>query len=558
MAEQPGFQPDKSVVERAPAAAIGGELLADMDPVQLLEGLRDVLRPELLARESVALMPELMKVWFGTSDVAPAKGDWRFADPVWSENPMYRRVAQGYLLWSDAMRRLVDEAGLDWKGCERARFALTLLTTASAPTNFLYGNPAVLKRAFETGGLSLLRGTRNFIDDLIKNGGMPSQVDTRSFRMGENLAATPGAVVYRDEICEVLQYTPSTPTVRSRPFVMFPPEINKYYFMDLAPGRSFTEYAVAQGIPYFTVVWRNPRPEHGRWGVEDYVNAQLQALEVACDVTGSDDVNVFGLCAGGLTTALMLGHMAARGDRRVNSATFAVTMLDFGQPSTLGMMANERMLAQAVERAERGEVLDRLSVARGFAWLRPNDLVWNYYVSNWLMGNDPPSFDILAWNNDGTGLPGRLNADLLGIFFHNSLAKPGAITLLGTPIDLGKVTCDSYVVAGVTDHITPWVPCYSTTQLLGGASEFVLTSTGHIQTLVNPPGKLRASYFTGPKPGDDPETWRKQATEYQGSWWPQWKEWISARSGDERRAPKKLGSRRFPAGDPAPGRYVRE
>jgi polyhydroxyalkanoate synthase subunit PhaC len=558
MAQQPGVEPEESVFERAAAAAMGGEIIGDPDPVQLLEGLRDVLQTEAVTRESLALIPELVKVWWGTSEVTLPKGDWRFADPTWNENPMYHRMAQAYVLWTGALQRALDAADLDWKRRERARFALMLLTAAWAPTNFLYGNPAALRRAFETGGWSLLRGLRNLLDDLIKNGGMPSQVDTSAFRVGENLAATPGAVVYRDEICEVLQYAPSTPTVRSRPFIMIPPEVNKYYFMDLAPGRSFTEYAVAQGVPYFTVVWRNPRPEHGHWGVEDYVKAQLQAIEIACDVTGSPDVSVFGLCAGGLTTALMLGHMAATGDRRVNSATFAVTMLEFDEPSTLAMMANERVLAQAAERAQRGEILDRLSVGRGFAWLRPNDLVWNYYVSNWLMGNAPPSFDILAWNNDGTGLPGQLNADLLGIFLRNTLAKPGAVTLLGTPIDLGAVTCDAYVVAGMTDHITPWIPCYATTRLLGGPSEFVLTSTGHIQTLVNPPGKPRASYFAGPKPVADAETWLKEATEHPGSWWPHWKEWILARSGDDRPAPTALGSSRFPAGEPAPGRYVHE
>jgi polyhydroxyalkanoate synthase len=387
---------------------------------------------------------------------------------------------------------------------------------------------------------------------------MPAMVDTRPFRVGENLAATPGAVVHREEICEVLQYTPSTPTVRERPLLMIPPQINKYYFLDLAPERSMVEYLVAQGIPYFTIVWRNPRPEHGHWGLEDYVEAQLRAMEVACEIAGSDDVNVLGACAGGLTTAAMLGHLAASGDSRVNAATFMICMIESSQPNVLSMMATDRLSGRLAKDAEEGKVYKNTDVARTFAWLRPNDLVFNYVVNNWLMGDDPPAFDVLAWNDDSTNLSACFDRDLLGIFAGNRLAQPGAVTVLDTPIDLGQVTCDNCVVAGGTDHITPWRPCYMTSQLLGRPSEVIVTSTGHIQTIVNPPGKPRASYWADAEPGPDPDAWMKAATKHEGSWWPRYAEWLVARSGEERPAPKRLGSKAHPPGDPAPGAYVHE
>jgi polyhydroxyalkanoate synthase len=427
-----------------------------------------------------------------------------------------------------------------------------------APTNVLVGNPAALKRAFDTGGSSLVHGAFNMLRDLRHNGGMLAQADSSPYKVGKNLAATPGAVVYRDEICEVLHYAASTPSVRARPLLMVPPQINKHYFLDLAPGRSMVEYLVGRGVDYFTIVWRNPRPEHGRWGLEDYLEAQLRAADVVCDVAGSEDLNMLGACAGGLTTALMLGHLAQRGDERVNAATFIICMLNTRFPNVLSMMATDRLEGRLAKDAEGGKVYDRKDVSRTFAWLRPNDLIFNYVVNNWLLGKDPPAFDILAWNDDSTNLSARFDRDLLDVFAHNRAAEPGSLTLLGTPIDLGRVTCDSYVVAGKTDHITPWQPCYMTTQLVGGRSEVVVTSTGHIQTIVNPPGKQRARYFAGPEPGPDPEAWMAEADEHRGSWWPRYADWLLERSGEERRARAKLGSRKHPAGDPAPGRYVHE
>ena len=314
------------------------------------------------------------KALAGLSEVAPEPSDKRFIDPAWAENPLYKRVMQGYLAWRKAMHDLVDIGGHadgDWKTASQERFGITLLTEALAPTNLLPGNPAAIKRAFETGGASLFNGLRNFFDDLVNNGGMPSQVDKRPFEVGKNLAVTPGAVVHRGEIFELLQYQPSTPQVHERPILLVPPEINKYYVMDLAPKRSLTEYAVAHGIQFFTMSWRNARPEHRDWSLEDYVNACKEASAIVADITGSPTINLLGICAGGITSSLLMGHLAALRDRRINAATLVVTMLDTSQPSMTGMFTTEETVETAIARSREKGVLDAASMARTFAWLRP-------------------------------------------------------------------------------------------------------------------------------------------------------------------------------------------
>jgi polyhydroxyalkanoate synthase len=538
----------------APPGPLSGTLHA-------LRALADLAEPSALATESVRAAADLALVALGASDVAPSPKDRRFSDPAWSQNPLYRRWAQAYLVWAGAVERLATTPRLqaDWRREARASAAAAKLVDAAAPTNLLFGNPTALKRAFDTGGSSLVRGWRNAVRDIARHAGMPSQVDPTPFKVGESLAATPGAVIYRDDLFELLEYRPSTASVRSKPLLMIPPQVNKHYFLDLAPGRSLTEYLVGRGIRYFTAVWRNPGPEQGRWGLDDYVAAQLRAMDVVREVSGSDELGLLGACAGGLTSALMLGHLAADGDAdAVSSATFAISMLDSRYPNPMAAIATDDTLEAVTAEAARGEVYDSERIARAFAWMRPNDLVFNYVVNNWLLGDDPPAFDILAWNNDGANLSSRFYAEMLDVYAHNRLATPGAVEVLGTPTDIGSVDCDNFVVAGMTDHITPWMPGYMTSQLLGGRSEVVVTTTGHIQTMVNPPGKPRARYFAGPEAGPDPEAWMAQATAHDGSWWPRYADWLLARSGDETDAPSKLGSRRHRPIEPAPGRYVRE
>jgi polyhydroxyalkanoate synthase len=531
------------------------------DRLGALTALADLGEPRALAAESVRVAAGLARVALGASDVKPSPRDRRFADPAWSENLLYKRWAQAYLVWAEAVGRLASTSRLraDWRRESRARAAAEKLVDAAAPSNLLVGNPAALKRAFDTGGASLLRGWRNAAHDLLRNGGMPTRVDRRPFTVGENLAATPGAVIHREEMFELLEYRPSTARVRTVPLLMVPPQVNKHYFLDLAPGRSLTEYVVGRGIRYFTVVWRNPRPEHGDWGLDDYVAAQLRAMDIVLQVSGSDRLNMLGACSGGLTTALMLGHLAAAGGAEaVSSATFAISMVDGRYPNPMAAVATGDVLSAVAADAEQAKVYDAEEIARAFAWMRPNDLVFNYVVNNWLLGEDPPAFDILAWNDDGANLASRFYFEMLDLYAHNRAARADAQEVLGTPIDLRRVQCDSFVVAGMTDHITPWMPGYMTSRLLGGESEVVVTSTGHIQTMVNPPGKPRARYFAGPEPGPEPEAWMARATEHEGSWWPRYADWLIARSGGERDAPGTPGSARHRPLGPAPGTYVME
>jgi polyhydroxyalkanoate synthase len=364
--------------------------------------------------------------------------------------------------------------------------------------------------------------------------------------------------VYRDEVCEVIQYQPATPAVRTRPVVMIPPPINKYYFMDLAPGRSFIEHVVSKGIQFFVISWRNPKKEHADWGLDTYGEAVLGAIDVARDVTGSDDVIALGLCAGGIITATVLAHLAATGDGRVAAVSFGVTLLDWDCPAMVGAFRSRGLLSVARRRSRRAGVLDARSLGTVFTWMRPNELVWNYWVNNYLMGKEPPAFDILAWNDDKTNLPGRLHGQFLDIFAGNLLVKPGGISVLGTPVDLSTIKIDNYVTGGLSDHLTPWDGCYRATQLLPGRSTFVLSPTGHIQTQVSPPGNPKSHYFVDGEPGPDPDEWRARAERRPGTWWDHWIEWVTARAGDDKPAPAKLGSRRHPVLGPAPGTYVLE
>ena len=551
---------DEHIGEKAADAILGANPFVGIDPREMAEAVAAWLNRAsgLLPEAGGDLALGLAGIAAGRSDIRPPGRDGRFADPAWTENPAYRRLMQSYLLVSSEVRALLERADLDGPTAARARFALTLLTEAAAPTNILLGNPAALRRASETRGRSLFRGLRNLAVDLVANGGMPTQVDPRPFQVGSNLAVTPGAVVYRDEVMELIQYAAATETVGERPLVVVPPQINKFYVLDLAPGRSLLEHAVARGVTTFTISWRQPTAAHRDWGIDTYVAAARRAAEVACEITGSPDCNVLGICAGGIVVALLLGHLAAREDGRVHSATFGVTMLDTGVGSLMRDLASDRAVAAAGWRSRRRGYLDGRDMARVFAWMRPNDLVWNYWVNNYLMGNDPPAFDVLYWNSDTTRLPAALHAEYLDLFQRNPLVGAGEISVLGTPIDLRQVRCDCYVMAGATDHIVPWQACYRIPQLVRGKTEFVLSSSGHVQSIVNPPGNAKASYHTNPRRPRDPAAWLARAEKHAGSWWEHWSRWLVARSGQPRPARAALGNDAHPERDRAPGRYVLE
>ena len=544
--------PDASMAQAA------GPASQDFDPLEMMRSAADLVNPITAAGQMPWLASELVKIPLGRSGLTPEESDSRFADVTWRDNPFYRLLGHSYRLFEEWIGRMADAADGPWDRQARTRYLASILTATLSPTNFFLTNPAALKRAFETAGLSALRGGRNMVRDLAR-GGMPQMVNSGPFPVGGKLACTPGAVVYRDEIFELLQYAPATPAVRSRPLLMVPPELNRHYVLDLAPGRSLVEYIVGNGIQTFMIVWRNPRAGlgHGRWGLDDYLTAQAKAAEVTRKITGSDTINWLGLCAGGMTTALMLGYQAATGDASARSATFIVTMLTNRCPNIIGMMdteASRKMLRRA---ADERQVFPGRSVRTSFAWLRPNDLVFNYLVSGWLLGQDPPSFDVLAWNDDATAITARFALEATELLV-DQMARPGGVTVLGTPIDLAKVEADSFHVAGYTDHITPWRAAYSSTQVLGGGKELAVVKSGHIQSFVNPAAKSRYDYWEGPPASSDPDQWLAGATEHHGSWWPQWIEWLTARSGQEKKPAGALGNRKYPPLGPAPGTYVHE
>ena len=534
------------------------EAAAGLLPLDMAGAVADLVDPAAVAREMPWLTGELAKVALGHSDVSFDQGDQRFSDEAWRTVPYFRVLGQSYRLFELWMNRMYDSVDGSWQNKARARFAADVISAALSPTNYLGSNPAALRKAVQTGGMSLVRGAQNMLNDMAR-GGMPAAADRKRFVVGENLACTPGAVVYRDEMFELLQYTPTTPRVRSIPLLMIPPQVNRHYILDLAPGRSVAEFAVSQGIQAFMIVWRNPSTllGHGKWGLDDYIAAAERAGEVVRKIARADKVNLLGLCAGGITVACVLAHLAAIGDDSAGSATFVVTMLTGQKPNVVGMLDTGQSRAMLEQAAAAEEIVSGTALRSLFALLRPNDLVFNYLVSGWLMGESPAPFDVLAWNDDATRTTARFALE------STRLADDGwhgdGPTLLGVTADFTKVTCDSFHVGGYTDHITAWRACYDSAHLVGGGNkEMTLIRSGHIQSVVYPADSTRyARWYGAPTPAD-PDEWLATAATEQGSWWRHWTEWLIERSGSERQARATLGNRQYPPLGAAPGSYVHE
>jgi len=554
---------DQEQARQAAEQILGANPLIGIDKTEILGAAQRALRivagrPQIVVQEHLGFVRELLEVIKGDSGITPEPSDRRFSHDVWSTSGYYRRLMQAFLSWRAMLHRILDQADASDDDKERARFLLTMVTEALAPTNSVLGNPGAWQRVVETRGRSLLFGAQNMIDDVLNNGGMPSQVDERKFQVGKNLAVTPGAVVHRTEVFELIQYRPASDKVRTLPLLIIPPQINKFYMVDLAPGRSFAEHAVANGVQLFCISWRNPTAAQRDWNMETYLRAAKEAIKVVNEIAGTEQTNVMAACAGGFTLATLLGHLAAIGDKSVHSATLLVTVLDTESPSLLGQFASRTGIATAIQRSRSKGVLEGDEMARVFAWLRPNDLVYMFVANNWVMGNRPPAFDILYWNADNTRLPAEFHADLLRMFLENPLRNPKQLEVLDTPIDMRKVRVPLYVVAGITDHITPWQACYATRSITRGKMTFVLSSSGHIQSIVNPPTNRKAKYYLNDNLKLEPEKWLEKAILHDGSWWEHWRTWVHAHGGALRSAPTTLGSKAHPAGDPAPGRYVHQ
>ncbi|MGY1633044.1 PHA/PHB synthase family protein [Geodermatophilus sp. SYSU D01186] len=513
-------------------------------------------QPRSVARRAGGLAKDLGKVVVGTSDIAPSPKDKRFADPAWQGNGLMRRAMQAHIVAARTAMGLLEDADLDWRDDERLRFTLTNVVDALAPSNTPL-NPLLWKAVIDTGGRSAVSGLRRMVNDLLSPPRVPTMVEEDAFTVGEDLAVTPGAVVLRTPVFELIQYRPTTETVREVPLVIVPPTINKYYITDLAPNRSIVEHYVASGQQVFMMSWRNPDERHADWGLDTYGQAVLDAMEAAEKITGSDRTALQGFCSGGIILAMVLAHLAATGaQHRVAASSYAVAVLDWSRAGTIGALMDEEGAREATEKSRKKGYLDGASLAEVFAWMRPNDLVWNYWVNNYLQGNPPPAFDILYWNSDTTRMSAALHRDFIDVALGNKLAQPGAATMLGSPVDLSKVEVDAYVTAGIADHICPWQSCYRTTQLLGGRSRFILSTSGHIASLVNPPTNPKASFQVAPETPADAERWLELAEKQKGSWWPDFTAWLAERTGGEVPAPTSLGTDELPPLAEAPGTYV--
>jgi polyhydroxyalkanoate synthase len=548
--------PEADLVADLDMAGFGGSLLAVLN--------RAMEHPVTLAGASLRLTTNLARATqFATAramglPVGPPiepERDKRFADAAWEDNPAFAALRQFYLASRQFTDEVLDTGRGDPVSDGKAQLATGFLLDALSPTNFLMTNPAALKRAFETGGGSLVAGARNFLDDLAHNKGKPKQVDTSSFHLGENMAATPGQVVYSSELMELIQYAPQTPQVRSIPMLASPPWINKYYIMDLAPGRSFIEWAVQHGHTVFAISYRNPSAEMSGVTLDDYlIEGPKTALDVISDITRSPKINITGLCLGGALTAMLSSYLIRTGDDRINSIALLNTMLDYSEPGVLGVFTDQSTIARLERKMETEGVLEGSDMAGTFDMLRANDLIFNYVVSNWLMGKQPPAFDILAWNGDSTRMPAAMHSFYLrSLYVRNELAR-GELELAGQRLSLADVKTDAYVVGAVNDHIVPWTTSYKATRLLGGHVRYVLTSGGHVAGIVNPPGP-KAWHIAGEEYPPTAEAWRATAERKDGSWWEDWSGWVETRAG-ELVKPPKMGSRRYPPLGDAPGQYV--
>ena len=512
-------------------------------------------RPVGTARRVASLGTELTRVATGSSSLRPSRRDRRFADPAWESSWLFRRLMQSHLAVEEGVDALISEASLDWARERQARLAASNVLDALAPSNYAWSNPGVIKETVDQGGLNLVRGARRFAEDFPH---LPDTVDTARFSVGENLAVTKGSVVLRTEVFELIQYAPQTKEVREVPLLFAPPTINKFYVLDLAPGRSMVEWLLRQGQQVFAISWRNPDAEQGHFDFDTYAAAVLEARDAVAAITGQPAVHVNGACSGGMIAAGALGHLAAEGRLgEIATLTLMVVALDNERAGTAAAFAGRDVAAAAVAESARRGYVDGRALAGVFTWLRPNDLVWNYVVNNYLMGKAPPAFDVLYWNQDSVRLAAGVHRDFIRIGLENAFAEPGALEVLGTPVDLGAVDLDSYVVAGSADHIIPWENAYRSTQLLGGTARFVLSTSGHIQALVNPPAAdSRSTYRVTDDPRPDAEEWARSAPSQPGSWWPDYDEWLAARSGEMKPAPQRLGGSGFKAMAKAPGTYV--
>jgi polyhydroxyalkanoate synthase len=515
-----------------------------------------------LWRSAVDIWQEAGQRWLGLASAspptAPTAADKRFAAPEWHTNPVYRTLREVYLLASDWLLDQSNVGDMDETERRRICFHLRQFVDAMSPTLNLLSNPAALHRAIETGGASVAAGARNLIADI--DAGRLTMVDAEAFAPGRNLALTPGKVVHRNRLIELIQYAPSTERVHKTPLLIMPPWINKFYILDMQPKNSMVRHLVDQGFTVFMISWKNPDASMEDIGIEDYVDlGPLEASDVVREITGSPAVNVMGYCIGGTLLAMTLAVLAAKGDKRFNAASFMVSLQDFSRVGDTAVFMDEPGIDLVEQQMMERGYLDSRAMANMFSLLRSNDLIWSNVVNNYLLGNKPPAFDLLYWNSDSTRMTRAAHSWYLrNTYVENNLVVPGKVTLKGEALDLGHIEQDTYAVGAEKDHIVPWDAAWRITQLFGGDVRFVRASSGHIAGIINPPGG-KGAYWTRDRPdrAHDPKQWLETAQRHEGSWWPDWMKWLTSRSG-RKGAPPAMGSAKHPPLHDAPGTYVLE
>ena len=488
----------------------------------------------------------------------PDRGDRRFSATEWRDNPFYSLLKQTYLLNARLLDDAVEATHMDAKAKHKLRFYARQFIDAMSPANFPMTNPDVIKLALESEGASIKAGIANMLDDLTHK--RISITDESAFEVGRNVAVSKGSVVFENDLFQLIQYAPLTDQVATRPLVIVPPCINKFYILDLQPENSFVRFACEQGNTVFLISWRNPGEELGRTTWDDYLKlGAMKAIEVALAISGAAKVNALGWCVGGTILSSALAVMRAHGDRSVSSLTLLTTMLDFAEAGDLGVFVDEQRVSQREQTLGKGGIYPGAELGFVFQSLRANDLIWPYVINNYLKGKSPEAFDLLYWNVDNTNLPGPMYAWYLrNMYLENNLCVPGKLTLCDTPLDLGKIDMPSYVLATQEDHIVPWRSAYRTTQLVGGRSQFVLGASGHIAGVINPASKNKRSFWIDGRLSDKAEEWLSTATTVPGSWWTHWMKWLTPFVGKPVPAPTRLGNSKYKVIEAAPGRYVRE
>ena len=548
---------------------LGQQVMGDFRPGDLLGTARTmasgvVRQPTGLLRASLGFFGALGQLAAGEAHLEPKPGDRRFTDPTWKDNPIFAALLQSYLALNNSMTRFAETSSTDLRQAERNRFLISQIGDAIAPSNFLLGNPTALRKARETHGVSLLRGGRNLLGDVRRRRPIPAQVDDSAFQVGGNLACSPGSVVLRTKMFELIQYAPKTAKVRQLPILIVPSIVNKFYIFDLAPGRSIIEYFVENGLTVFMVAWRNPQKRHDHWGMAHYQDAIDTAIDTTCAIRGVDSVNMWAVCGAGPVAVSLAGYHAATDQRKINSLLLVVSPLDtqaMSDAPAIGAFIDRDSPAapEPVRKALRKRRMSARDFTLLFAMLRANELIWNYWVNNYLMGNSPTAFDVLYWNEDGTGMTAQFNHDFSEFVEENPFVTTGAMQVHGTPIaDLSELGFDSYVLGAKTDHLCIWQGVYRSAQLLAPRAQFILGNSGHIQTIVCPPDNPKASFNTNDDLSLSPADWLEGSQRNSGSWWPHCVEWTTARSGELVRAPEIAGDSAHPALCDAPGTYVHE